>query len=175
MAGGAVAGSFLGRLGQIVSEGPSAGTIKTVNLIATAFAGATLLGVLEYGINWLYQLVPITPIEDFGAIVGLLVSYWIPIVVGAVVGLIIALRADSKEALPIGFNIYVITCTILNAIRSVEPLIMAIVVVIWVGIGPFAGVLALALHTTAALAKLYSEQVESILLVQSSKVLFKQS
>jgi phosphonate transport system permease protein len=52
--------------------------------------------------------------------------------------------------------------TILNAIRSVEPLIMAIVAVIWVGIGPFAGVLALALHTIAALGKLYSEQVESI-------------
>ncbi len=40
---------------------------------------------------------------------------------------------------------------------------MAIVFVIWVGIGPFAGSLALALHTLAALAKLYSEQVESIL------------
>jgi len=39
---------------------------------------------------------------------------------------------------------------------------MAIVAVIWVGIGPFAGSLALALHTIAALAKLYSEQVESI-------------
>jgi phosphonate transport system permease protein len=39
---------------------------------------------------------------------------------------------------------------------------MVIVAVIWVGIGPFAGVLALALHTIAALAKLYSEQVESI-------------
>ena len=35
-------------------------------------------------------------------------------------------------------------------------------VVVWVGVGPFAGALALALHTTAALAKLYSEQVESI-------------
>ena len=39
---------------------------------------------------------------------------------------------------------------------------MAIVAVIWVGIGPFAGTLALALHTVASLAKLYSEQVESI-------------
>ncbi len=39
---------------------------------------------------------------------------------------------------------------------------MAIIAVIWVGIGPFAGSLALALHTVAALAKLYSEQVESI-------------
>ena len=39
---------------------------------------------------------------------------------------------------------------------------MAIVAVIWVGIGPFAGVLALGLHTIASLSKLYSEQVESI-------------
>jgi phosphonate transport system permease protein len=39
---------------------------------------------------------------------------------------------------------------------------MAIVFVVWVGLGPFAGALALALHTIAALAKLYSEQVESI-------------
>ena len=39
---------------------------------------------------------------------------------------------------------------------------MAIVFVVWVGAGPFAGSLALALHTAAALAKLYSEQVESI-------------
>jgi len=39
---------------------------------------------------------------------------------------------------------------------------MAIVFVIAVGIGPFAGVMALGLHTIFSLAKLYSEQVESI-------------
>jgi phosphonate transport system permease protein len=44
----------------------------------------------------------------------------------------------------------------------VEAVIMAIVFVIAVGIGPFAGVLALGLHTIVSLAKLYSEQVESI-------------
>ena len=52
--------------------------------------------------------------------------------------------------------------TIFNALRSIEALIMVIVFAVWVGIGPFAGVLALGLHTVAALAKLYSEQVESI-------------
>ncbi|MCB0147891.1 MAG: phosphonate ABC transporter, permease protein PhnE, partial [Caldilineaceae bacterium] len=55
-----------------------------------------------------------------------------------------------------------VTRTVLNALRSVEALIMVIVFAVWVGIGPFAGVLALGLHTVAALAKLYSEQVESI-------------
>ena len=42
-------------------------------------------------------------------------------------------------------------------------MLMAIVFVVWVGVGPFAGAIALSLHTTAALAKLYSEQVESIM------------
>ena len=47
--------------------------------------------------------------------------------------------------------------------RAIEALIWVIIFVVWVGIGPFAGVLALALHTVAALGKLYSEQVESIM------------
>src|SRR5574341_1810872 len=40
---------------------------------------------------------------------------------------------------------------------------MVIVFSVWVSIGPFAGVLALALHTIVSNAKLYSEQVESIM------------
>jgi ABC-type phosphate/phosphonate transport system permease subunit len=59
--------------------------------------------------------------------------------------------------------VYYVSRTIFNGLRSIEALVMAIVFVVWVGIGPFAGSLALALHTIAALAKLYSEQVESIL------------
>ncbi|MBI4388741.1 MAG: phosphonate ABC transporter, permease protein PhnE, partial [Nitrospinae bacterium] len=49
-----------------------------------------------------------------------------------------------------------------NVLRSIEPLILAILFAVWVGIGPFAGVLALGLHSVAALGKLYSEQIESI-------------
>jgi phosphonate transport system permease protein len=63
---------------------------------------------------------------------------------------------------PLGTAIYYVVRTILNITRSVEPLIMATVFAVWVGIGPFAGVLALALHSVASLAKLYSEQIESI-------------
>jgi phosphonate transport system permease protein len=47
-------------------------------------------------------------------------------------------------------------------LRSIEPLIMVVAFAVWVGIGPFAGVLALTLHTIASLGKLYSEQVENI-------------
>ncbi len=52
--------------------------------------------------------------------------------------------------------------TVFNVLRSIEPLIMAILFAVWVGIGPFAGVLALGVHSIAALGKLFSEQIESI-------------
>jgi phosphonate transport system permease protein len=60
------------------------------------------------------------------------------------------------------YAIYVIVRTILNILRSIESLIIAIVFVVIVGLGPFAGVLALAIHSIAALAKLYSEVIEGI-------------
>ncbi len=63
---------------------------------------------------------------------------------------------------PAGTVIYYIVRTIFNVLRSIEPLIMAILFAVWVGIGPFAGVLALGLHSIAALGKLFSEQIENI-------------
>jgi phosphonate transport system permease protein len=60
------------------------------------------------------------------------------------------------------FAIYYILRIILNFIRSIEPLIWAIIFSVWVGIGPFAGMIALLVHTIASNAKLYSEAIESI-------------
>jgi phosphonate transport system permease protein len=58
--------------------------------------------------------------------------------------------------------LYFVVRGFLNIVRSIEPLIWAIIFAVWVSIGPFAGVLALGMHSIAALGKLYSEQVESI-------------
>ncbi len=58
--------------------------------------------------------------------------------------------------------IYYVVRTILNVVRSIETLMWAIVFAVWVGLGPFGGMLALMLHTIAALGKLYSEAIESI-------------
>ena len=71
------------------------------------------------------------------------------------------LRRNSR-GLSIGMIIYTITRTTLNILRSIEPLIYVIIASIWIGLGPFAGTLALALHTVVSLAKLYSEAIESI-------------
>jgi phosphonate ABC transporter permease subunit PhnE len=82
---------------------------------------------------------------------------------GVISGLVFALANRKVDELPTGLVTYYIARTILNVLRAIEPLILVIVAAVWVGLGPFAGVLALALHSVAALAKLYSEQVESIL------------
>ncbi len=63
---------------------------------------------------------------------------------------------------PLTYAIYLVVRTILNILRSIESLIIAIVFVVIVGLGTFAGTLALALHSIAALAKLYSEVIEGI-------------
>lgn len=60
------------------------------------------------------------------------------------------------------FAIYYVLRIILNFVRSIEPLIWAIIFSVWVGIGPYAGMIALLVHTIAANAKLYSEAIESI-------------
>jgi len=57
---------------------------------------------------------------------------------------------------------YTVSRTLMNFVRAVEPLVWALIFITWVGIGPFAGVLALWVHSVAALTKLYSEQIESI-------------
>ncbi|MEN3027198.1 MAG: phosphonate ABC transporter, permease protein PhnE [Chlorobiota bacterium] len=63
---------------------------------------------------------------------------------------------------PLTFALYAVLRVLINFTRSVEPLIWAVIFSVWVGIGPFAGMLAMTVHTVAALAKLYSEQVESV-------------
>jgi phosphonate transport system permease protein len=62
----------------------------------------------------------------------------------------------------ITMGIYYVTRTLLNIVRSIEPMIWAIIATQWVGLGPFAGILALTVHTVAALGKLYSEAIEGI-------------
>ena len=50
----------------------------------------------------------------------------------------------------------------LDACRSINEMVFALLFVVAVGLGPFAGVLALWIHTTGVLAKLFSEAVEAI-------------
>lgn len=51
---------------------------------------------------------------------------------------------------------------LMDAARAINEIVFAMLFVVAVGLGPFAGVLALWIHTTGILAKLFSEAVEAI-------------
>lgn len=61
-----------------------------------------------------------------------------------------------------GFAVYAVLRTVFNVSRSIEPVLWAIIFSIWASFGPFAGMLALLVHSIASLAKQYSEIVEGI-------------
>jgi len=144
-----IAASFGSKYGQEM-------VLRTRGVVARLFT-AVIAGVgtaiFIYGIgaalNWLYQYDEPQWITYVAIAGGLIMA--------AVGGMI-----EPKRPFRIGFAMYTVTRSILNIIRSIEPLIYVIVFAVWVGIGPFAGVIALTIHTIAALGKLFSEQVEDI-------------
>lgn len=150
----AVAGAFANlasKLGYALRKRAPRPLVRTLNLLLAAVAGAIWAVIIGQIIDWFYRIGDTTTVV------------LVPALIGAAVGLAVAARGMHKGEVEIGLSIYYAARTVFNTLRSIEPLVMAIVFVVWVGAGPFAGALALALHTAAALAKLYSEQVESIL------------
>lgn len=78
----------------------------------------------------------------------------------AAVGLLLALpasRTHEDDAAPARAP----TRMLLNALRSVPELVWAALLLISAGLGPFAGTLALALHTTGVLGRLFAEAIEN--------------
>jgi phosphonate transport system permease protein len=62
----------------------------------------------------------------------------------------------------VGWSIYYAVRTLFNVLRSIEAMILAVVMAVVVGLGPFAGVMAIVIHSIGAMGKLYSESIESI-------------
>ena len=69
---------------------------------------------------------------------------------------------NIMERIPGGVAIYYAIRSVLNAFRAVDTIVWGLLVIVWVGLGTFAGVLALTIHSVAALAKLFSEEIEHI-------------
>ena len=61
-----------------------------------------------------------------------------------------------------GTFIYYFARGILNVVRAIDTIVWGLIVVVWVGLGTFAGVIALTIHSAAALGKLFSEEIEHI-------------
>ncbi len=77
-----------------------------------------------------------------------------------VLGLALALPASKTyEGDPARWR--TLTRLLLNALRSIPELVWAALLLIAAGLGPFAGTLALGLHTTGVLGRLFAEAIEN--------------
>ena len=63
---------------------------------------------------------------------------------------------------PVGLVVYGVVRMVFTVTRSIEVLIVGLITVVIVGIGSYAGVLALVIHSVGSLGKLFSEVIENI-------------
>ncbi|UVE19123.1 phosphonate ABC transporter, permease protein PhnE [Pseudomonas sp. LS44] len=75
----------------------------------------------------------------------------------AVLGLLVALPAAGR----FGWLAQSVARLLLNALRAIPELVWAALMVLAAGLGPNAGTLALALHTTGVLGRLFAEALEN--------------
>jgi phosphonate ABC transporter permease subunit PhnE len=148
--GGLLAASYGSRLGQEAVLHLETGPARALTAVLTAAGCALIIYAIGSLLNWLYQFDNPQNWTTYPALI-----------TGAIAGLL-SLLVAPKRPFGIGMAIYAISRSILNVLRAIEPLIMAIVFVVWVSLGPFAGIMALTLHSIAALGKLFSEQIEGI-------------
>jgi phosphonate ABC transporter permease subunit PhnE len=69
---------------------------------------------------------------------------------------------NIMERIPGGVAIYYAARGVLNVVRAIDTIVWGLLVIVWVGLGNFAGVIALTIHSVAALGKLLSEEIENI-------------
>ena len=86
--------------------------------------------------------------------------------IAAILGLSMALVATSNSS-KFSYNSIRL---ILNALRSIPELVWAAILLVALGLGPFPGTVALALHTTGVLGRLLTESIEN-LPAESARVL----
>ncbi|HYD94071.1 MAG TPA: phosphonate ABC transporter, permease protein PhnE [Noviherbaspirillum sp.] len=78
-------------------------------------------------------------------------------VIAALLGMVLALPASGR----FGRTARGATRLLLNASRSIPELVWASILLIAAGLGPFAGTLALAAHTTGVLGRLFADALEN--------------
>lgn len=153
LGGGIAAKNALSRLIKRGNHRASQGIIILLTGVLgtlAAYLVASAIATIIFGASWSIFVRDLWP--------------W-PLVVlafGAVAGLYAGTRRNPSDPFPIGPVIYNTLRFILNATRSIEPFVWALIFVTWFRLGPFPGMVALMVHSVAALGKLYSEQIESI-------------
>ncbi len=86
-------------------------------------------------------------------------------IIAAFIGILLALPASSQpqsgQAASLIHAVRLPTRAALNVLRAIPELVWASLLLISAGLGPFAGTLALALHTAGVLGRLFAEAIEN--------------
>ena len=99
----------------------------------------------------------------FGTIVTLLVETLQMAIVGTVLGTVLSLLVAFTAASNISPRwLYFPARWVMNIIRSVPDLVFALMFVSAVGLGPFAGILAMTLGSLGSIGKIFAEAMESV-------------
>ena len=125
---------------------------KVLETPALGLFGVTLLPTISSGIDYPYPVIVNAIIETIQM---------------AIIGTSLAIVISAPFAIFAARNIappplYGITRLLLNANRAIPDLIFALIFVAAVGLGPFGGVLALAIGSIGFMAKVYAEAIEAI-------------
>ncbi len=118
---------------------------------------------IPYMVDFLVRMMPPNPefLERLWqpALESLQVAVW-----GTLLGVVIALPVCFFAARNLSPNPVVFHATrqLLNCMRGINEIILALIFVAAIGLGPFAGVLALAIHGAGMLGKFFAEAMEDI-------------
>ena len=136
-----------------------AGSFVFLDLPLTAvFTGAAATEALDFAGRFL----PPETDTDFMAKVGgaaleTLAISLVATLLAAAGGALLALPASGRHGRPAR----IVARFVLNLLRSVPELVWATLLVLAAGLGPFAGTLALSVHTTGVLGRLFAEALEN--------------
>ncbi|MEN8041910.1 MAG: hypothetical protein ABFR95_10450, partial [Actinomycetota bacterium] len=108
------------KLGYYLDGHLGRGPLNAITLVASAIAGAVVGIGIGGVVDWFYQL------ENP------LVTMIIPGLIGAAIGAFLSVKAIRKaESQNIGLTVYYLSRTVFNGLRSIEPLVMVIIFVVW--------------------------------------------
>lgn len=141
-------------------------TILVLYLLINSFSGAEIsIGTLVEGVPYMMEMFSEMIPPDISNLKSILISLFSTFqmaIAGTVLGVLLSLPLSvlaSRRHSP-NILIYYFTRSLLSFIRSVPDLVWALIFVVSVGLGPFAGTLALTIDTMAFCGRFFAETLE---------------
>ncbi len=135
--------------------------VRTARFVGRMFPPNLELDFLR---TLLLPLIQTLAISVIGTLMGIIIGavLAIPATATLILGETDAAGAHSLPLRAVRRAIYILSRLGLNALRSIPELVWVLVCIIAVGLGPFAGTLAIGLHTGGVLGKLYADTLEEV-------------